>query len=73
MVDQVADEEASLIGSMTGCRRASDTLSWMPDTMLPFIWWEKWSSKKYYNNNKDNNNNNNKLNKSTQDEVLYFS
>lgn len=27
MVDHVADEEASLIGSITGCRRAIDTCS----------------------------------------------
>ena len=41
IVDQVADDEASLIGSITGWRRASDTFNWIPETMLPFIWENK--------------------------------
>lgn len=36
-VDHVDDEVASLIGSICGCRLASDTFNCMPDTMLPSI------------------------------------
>ena len=35
MVDHVAEDDASLIGSITGCLRAIDTLSWIPPTTLP--------------------------------------